>query len=93
MEHTHTHQKKEVKIMTCKNCIHYGACAFSSIITKDCKLFKNKTDFVEIVRCKDCKHRGRWRCPMFTLAYNERINKYVGTNNTQDDGFCYRGER
>lgn len=79
--------------MTCKNCIHYGACAFSSIIKKDCKLFKNKTDFVEIVRCEDCKHRGRWRCPMFTLAYNERIDKYVGTNNTQDDGFCYRGER
>ena len=50
-------------------------------------------DVVEVVRCKDCKHRGRWRCPMFTLAYNERIDKYVGTNNTEDDGFCYRGEK
>ena len=45
--------------MICKDCIHFEVCGFTSItgktMEKDCKQFKNKADFVEIVRCKDCK--------------------------------------
>ena len=43
--------------MTCKECVHYNVCVFSSItsksVEKDCRDFKNKADFVEV------KH-GEW---------------------------------
>ena len=55
--------------MTCKDCVHYKACKdmYSGYslyfdvcdFTPDCidmGLFKNKADFVEVVRCKDCRH-------------------------------------
>ena len=48
--------------MTCKDCIHYDACAdwmpptelLEEIFPDRCTQFKNKADFVEVVRCKDC---------------------------------------
>lgn len=53
----------------------------------------------EVVRCKDCRHRGEWCCPMY---YEEEIEwdddgyieaDYVPHDRTMDDGFCDRGER
>ena len=61
--------------MTCKDCLHRdGCCNFVPIegtieekaeylyecLKKPCKDFKNKDDFVEVVRCKDCKYRILW---------------------------------
>lgn len=51
----------------CEKCIHYEMCEWhenlipDTIVTffphnEDCPLFKNKADFVEVVRCKNCKH-------------------------------------
>lgn len=57
-------------------------------------------DAVEVVRCKDCKHRGdEGGCPMYWLdeiewdddGYTEY--DYVPHDYTVDDGFCDRGER
>ena len=51
--------------MTCKDCISFSRCkemyeTFGIFIDFDisavCKHFKNKADFVKVVRCKDCKH-------------------------------------
>lgn len=50
--------------MTCKDCIHFGACvgdddieyATEEALKADCPNFKNKADFVEVVHCRDCKH-------------------------------------
>jgi hypothetical protein len=46
---------------TCKECIHCDICEKDETLTEFdenqsayCKGFKNKTDFVEVVRCKDC---------------------------------------
>lgn len=53
---------------TCKNCIHQRVCYAlieSGLPYLDngklpaeafCMAFKNKLDFVEVVRCKDCKY-------------------------------------
>ena len=49
--------------MTCYDCIHYDACSNAgdsgfSCLKEDvskCKHFKNKADFVEVVRCEDCE--------------------------------------
>ena len=56
--------------MTCKDCLHYDACRDAegmdeSCLTTDveyedmtkwCHCFKNKADFVEVVRCEKCKY-------------------------------------
>ena len=46
-------------------------------------------DAVEVVRCKDCKHRGdAYGCPMyFVLWHGDDIDR------TEDEGFCADGAR
>ena len=41
--------------MSCKDCIHYQMC-HSIDINAPCAAFKNKADFVEVVRCERCKY-------------------------------------
>ena len=41
--------------MTCKECVHYQMC-HSVDIDAPCAAFKNKADFVEVVRCEKCKY-------------------------------------
>ena len=52
--------------MTCNECLHFDACKNileildskykdkNLTFTKSCDHFRNKADFVEVVRCKDC---------------------------------------
>ena len=47
--------------MTCKDCIHEEICDMPIITdgrknASNCKKFKNKSDFVEVVRCEKCKY-------------------------------------
>lgn len=50
-------------MVSCYDCIHCEACSDAgdsgySCLKEDvskCKHFKNKADFVEVVRCKECK--------------------------------------
>lgn len=54
----------------------------------------------ELVRCKECKHRGTDDCPMY---FEEQVEweedgGYIERDTichdyTEDDGFCDRGER
>lgn len=53
-------------------------------------------DAMPIVRCKDCKHRQTLECPMFYETFvddNETYGCWDDNDNTEDDGFCYRGEK
>ena len=55
---------------------------------------------VEVVRCKDCKHRGDYPCPMY---YEQLVEQNYGDgcieyewaehDRTLDNGFCSLGER
>lgn len=38
----------------CGDCIHNAMCEIDGYIS-ECEHFKNKADFVEVCRCKDCK--------------------------------------
>lgn len=53
-------------------------------------------DAVEVVRCKDCKHRGiSDECPMCYTedSYDEDYGyDYWDVDKTEDDGFCHCGE-
>lgn len=55
---------------TCKDCLYFKRCVVLGVeldmkhdkeADKNCRHFKNKVDFVEVVRCKDCEfyeHKG-----------------------------------
>ena len=66
--------------MTCEDCVHHDICLeqYSGLtpemMFRECKKFKNKANFVEAIRCRDCQ-----RC------YN-RITK----RNKQIMYFCMR---
>lgn len=53
-------------------------------------------DAVPAIRCKDCKHRGGYHCPMYhtetSLDDLDGFDEYT-VDRTDGDGFCHRGER
>lgn len=77
--------------MTCKDCIHYTVCHTLEI--EDCVNFKNKADFMEAVRCKDCKHLIVHNLP---ILYASCIKCHLRFEPFQFDTrthFCSLGER
>lgn len=91
--------------MTCKDCIHYVWCKDTiadenwtdeapkeikkMFSPKCCENFKNKSDFVEVVRCKDCKHYKPYAKPVEDFD-GECI---VRECETDENEFCSYGER
>ena len=79
--------------MTCKDCIHYNVCQYhideeTDMTVAECGNFKNKADFVEVVRCKDCKHyTSKESCTCYQWLYDD-IDLAV-----LPDDFCSYGER
>ena len=95
---------------TCKDCIHFkDVCeehglyfeneylknvAFSENIKDLCHGFKDKADFVEVVRCEKCKH-GDVSCHAKTKDGEETIACYCHLKKavTDVDSYCPSGER
>ena len=62
--------------MTCKDCTHEELCkdrlskqgysnyAKRNLIVEDCEYFKNKADFVEVVRCEKCRAFDEYHYPV-----------------------------
>lgn len=71
----------------CKDCIHFPICEPHTDPNESypevggCPAFKSKSDFAEVVRCKDCGHYHEQVCPIWC---------YTGT---KPDDFCSYGER
>ena len=85
----------ECYTMSCYDCIHCDRCSdfesgFSAhcVNVSKCKHFRNKADFVEVVRCKDCKY---WEeeegFGMFCSHWASMLTE------SQPDDFCSCGER
>ena len=81
---------------TCKDCIHEDLCGtFTRPCYPDeanaserlCEDFKNKADFVEVVRCKDCKY---WTTE--NDGYCAKLSALVLVENISS-AFCSYGER
>ena len=49
-------------------------------------------DAVEVVRCKDCKHRKKWTTTGQFCCFHETSGMAVGVD-LRDDDFCSYGER
>ena len=79
--------------MKCNDCIYEKMCE-SRYEREHCLSFKDKANFVEVVRCKDCKHCEQVYLCKFKggeaeLAYTCRvIDKRVSPNH-----YCGCGER
>ncbi len=53
-------------------------------------------DAVPVVRCKDCKHRCTYKCPMYhTETCIDDLDGFDDYNvdRTDNDGFCHLGAR
>ena len=53
-------------------------------------------DAVPVVRCRECKHRGGYHCPMYhTETCLDDLDGFddYSVDKTDGDGFCERGER
>lgn len=81
--------------MTCYDCIHTYPCKYDRFfgvgeVENKCHYFKNKADFVEVVRCKDCKH-GHW----YQETCHGKCVHYCDLTDLQIDKehFCSYGER
>ncbi len=76
----------------CKKCLHFDICKMyaddvrgdyeDSCLFEDCSNFKNKEDFVEVVRCKDCIYNEIGSCT-HSQKYDE--------DNYRADYFCADG--
>ena len=58
-----------------------------------------ESEWVEIVRCEDCKHRYEDECPMRHVEWVEYDDDgYIDHDDvvydyTEDDGYCNKGKR
>lgn len=55
---------------------------------------------IDLVRCKDCKHRETDDCPMYWVEWSifedcdgYTDDKYIVHDYTTDNGYCHYGER
>lgn len=90
--------------MTCKDCIHFEVCdsgrhigeyieddgVYTEGVENECETFKNKADFMEVVRCEKCfkaQEMGeRWGEQY--KYFCKRHHSYVLAND-----FCSYGEK
>lgn len=86
--------------MTCKDCIHYEVCKelrygdISNCDSKDCGgNFKNKADFVEVVRCKECKYLYCFSAIDRQFYCKHSPKGLQGINIVEENPFCSYGER
>lgn len=69
---------------TCKDCVYYPACNYGMW----CDLFKDKTNFVEVVKCKDCIHAVKSDTDGYFICCSMTNPNYVSMEH-----FCSYGER
>lgn len=79
--------------MTCKDCIHDKVCDWWAVDTglpfvnpNICQHFKNKADYVEVVRCYQC----RYNKPTSDRQVYACLRRSMYTDK---QGFCHCGER
>ena len=79
-------------MITCKDCYLYDGCTAGHLhcydedgIKSNCKSYKNKNNYVEVIRCKDCKWWKDKRCSNVNGAYGNSI--------FNPDWFCRSGQR
>ena len=87
---------------TCKDCIHDEICDMPIITdgrknASNCKKFKNKADFVEVVRCKECKFNvaNMKKDPLDITDYSgaDIVCSYHMSDGFHETDFCSYGAK
>ena len=76
----------ECEIPPCKDCLYYEVCPLGLAIkgkTGICLKFKNKADYVEVVRCGKCKHSND----------DGTICRYSVGRTVEPEHYCSYGEK
>lgn len=100
------------KKLNCLNCrigdfkhnlcdCHNGFCAkYKGIGTQEDFFMAIEAPQIDLVQCKDCKHRETDDCPMYRVewfsideGYGDFEDDYIIHDYTTDDGYCNYGER
>ena len=78
--------------MTCKDCIRRNVCKAYEPEEPECfcNHFKNKADFVEVVRCGKCKHGEK--CVIVNDTFLYKCYR-MGIGGFVEDFHCGYGER
>jgi hypothetical protein len=84
--------------MTCEDCLYYEVCPLGLVAngsTGTCLKFKDKANFVEVVRCKDCKHNvANWHHDELDATdYTDITCDYFMTDGMHPNDFCSYGEK
>lgn len=83
----------------CGDCIHKIICKkvnggwFSPENFAYCQAFKDRTNLVEVVRCKDCKHYDNSEGIQWCKINSKFYRGGVDWHGFPEDGFCSYGER
>lgn len=74
---------------TCKDCEFGGSCVMlHKSDSQVCNIFTHKKDYVEVVRCKDCKKISPSVTAVKNAVWCREFRAYMPI-----DGFCSYGER
>lgn len=77
-------------------------CGYTSGYTEALDMAVEALSFnaIQVVQCKDCKHRETDDCPMYWVEWSifedcdgYTDDKYIVHDYTTDDGYCNYGER
>jgi hypothetical protein len=81
----------------CKKCIHNEVCKYEVVhSTKGCEHYKDKSLFVEVVRCKDCEHWKDTSLDTVTEKHWGECRKPLGDYRyceTSENDYCSYAER
>ena len=55
--------------------------------------FGGKADVVAVVRCKECKKKGKKKCPLILIQFGRNGKEVLVQNVVPDDFSCSYGER
>ena len=90
-------REKGENMATCKDCLHIDVCYMVEHYGVDmdeerqeynCHQFKDRTKYVEVVRCKDCKKIAPSVTAIKDSVWCREFRAYMPC-----DGFCSYGER
>lgn len=81
--------------MTCKSCVHHRVCGYrldyeTDVTNSKCSHFRQKCNYVEVVRCKDCKY---FKTPKWGDDMINTCREMSGCLDVHPDGYCSYGIR
>lgn len=85
--------------MKCEKCLYRANCQFlakhKSAEVEVCTAFKDATDFVEVVRCKDCAFSRplNKKDPFESIYCDECVWCFMRGDGVFEDHFCANGKR